>query len=76
MQPFGFDFTEAATALGNHFAVRAAFILVLCLANDIVGTGEQLRGPCSHVSFRYLHATSQGSFLLSPFSLLQVWRPV
>jgi len=45
MQPFGFDFTEAATALGNHFAVRAAFILFLCLANDIVGAGEQLRGP-------------------------------
>lgn len=44
MQPFGFDFTEAATALGNHFAVRAAFILFLCLAYDIIGTGEQPRG--------------------------------
>lgn len=48
-QPFGYNPSEEATAEGNLFAVRAAFLLFLCHFYQIVGTGEQ---PGGSVMFR------------------------
>ena len=48
-RPFGFDPTDLATARGNCFAIRAAFILHLCHHYQLVGTGEQ---PAGSVMFR------------------------
>lgn len=47
--PFGFDPSEKATSEGNHFAVRAAFLLFLCHHYNILGTAEQ---PGGSVMFR------------------------
>ena len=49
VSPFGFDPQERATAEGNHFAVRAAFLLFLCVHYRIWGTAEQ---PGGSVMFR------------------------
>ena len=66
--PFGFDIFEKATAEGNHFEVRAAFLLFLCLHYCILGSGEQPGGSIMFHLDIYQRLLNSGFFSIKfPF---------